>query len=166
MRRPARALPAVLVALVTLAGCGEPPIDVAIPQRQPGEHVVDQAGVFSATEDRDLHERLAGLAESGPDIVALTFETEAANCGEAYRAAKHFVALWKADIAVVAVAAPGDFASTASGRKRCLGVQPLDDRAVPAALREEIAEELVPPKAADNDWAGAFEVAVDALVEQ
>ena len=156
---------AAFAALATLTGCGEPPVDVAIPQRQPGEHVVDQAGVFSATERRHLHDRLADVAESGPDIVALTFETAAANCGEAYRAAKDFVERWEADIAVVAVAAPGDFTATETDRKRCLGVQPLDDRAVPAGLREEIAEELVPPKAADNDWAGAFEVAVDALAE-
>ena len=156
----------VLLLLFLLAACGEPPIDVTLPERRPGEHVVDQAGVFSDDQRTDLHQRLSQLAESGTDIVALTFETEAANCGEAYRAAKRFVQSWEADIAVVAVAAPGDFTATGGNRKRCLGVQPRNDRAVPGALREQIAEELVPPKAAENDWAGAFDVAVDALDEQ
>lgn len=151
-----------VVALV-LAACGEPPVDVEIPQRDGDAHVLDNAGVL---DEQALDERLRAAAADGTDIVALTYETEQASCGEAFRAAREFVRAWEADIALVAVAEPGDFTSDDPARERCLGVQPLQDRAVPADLREQIAEELVPPKAADNDWDSAFAVAVDALTKQ
>jgi hypothetical protein len=153
----------VLLALV-LSACGEPEVDIEIPQRDDGDYVFDDAGIL---DEEALEDRLAELDESGPEIVALTYETEQASCGEAYRAARQFVRGWNADIALVAVARPGDFASDDKGtRERCLGVQPLDDRAVSGDLREQIAEELVPPITADNDWDAAFESAVDALAEQ
>ena len=154
---------ALLVFAVVLAACGEPAVDVELADREPGQHVDDQAGILDADA---LQERLAEAEQDGLDIVALTYESEQANCGEAYRAAREFVRTWEADVALVAVAEPGDFTATEQTRQRCLGVQPLDDRGVPGDLRERIAEELVPPKAADNDWDGAFAVAVDALVEQ
>lgn len=157
---------AALAAVCVVAACGEPAPDVDLPARSGDAHVADEAGVFDAQERGDLEERLSEIAVDGPDVVALTYETDQANCGEAYRAAKRFVQAWDADIALVAVAAPGDFDSTEDTRKRCLGVQPRDERAVPGGLREEIAETLVPPKAADNDWYGAFVVAADALAEQ
>lgn len=153
----------LLIGVLLLVSCGEPPVDVSIPQRESGQHVLDQAGILDADA---LEAHLAEVEADGSDIVALTYETEQASCGEAFRAAREFVRTWEADIALVAVARPGDFTSTDEQRQRCLGVQPLDDRAVPASLRERIAEELVPPKAKDNDWDGAFDVAVDALVEQ
>lgn len=154
---------AVVAAVLVLAACGEPEPDVTLPERTDGAHVADQAEILDAADRADLERRLAEIAADGPDIVALTYETQQANCGEAYRAAKRFVERWDADVALVAVAAPGDFESTEATRERCLGVQPRDDRAVPGGLREEIAETLVPPKTAGNDWHGAFVVAADAL---
>lgn len=150
---------AVAVALL-LAACGEPPIDVAIPERQPQERIADLAEIL---DTQALAPRLDAAAVAGTDIVVLTYETEQAGCGEAYRAAREFVAAWDAEAAIVAVARPGDFASDSENRVRCVGVQPRDERAVSGALREQIAEELVPPKTADNDWDGAFAAAVDAL---
>ena len=157
---------AVLAAALFVAACGEPAPDIALPERSGDAHVADEAGVFDAQQRSDLEDHLAQIAAGGLDIAALTYETEQANCGEAYRAAKRFVQAWDADVALVAVAAPGDFDATEEARKRCLGVQPRDERAIPGALREQIAETLVPPKAADNDWYGAFVVAADALASQ
>jgi uncharacterized membrane protein YgcG len=153
----------VLVLALALGACGEPAVDIEIPQRPDGEYVLDSAGIL---DEAALEQRLAKVADAGTDIVALTYETEQASCGEAYRAARQFVRTWNADIALVAVAHPGDFASDdEQSRERCLGVQPLEDRAVPGDLRERIAEELIPPLTADNDWDAAFEVAVDALAK-
>lgn len=152
----------VLMTALLLAACGEPPIDVDVPARDDGQHVLDQAGILDA---QGLDARLDQAADDGTDIVALTYESEAATCGEAFRAAREFVRTWKADVALVAVARPGDFTSDDPQRRRCLGVQPLYDRAVAGALRERIAEELIPPKASVNDWDGAFTVAVDALLQ-
>lgn len=151
------------VLLVVLAGCGEPPIDVDLPQRAGGEHVADLAGILDA---QALDARLAAAAQDGTDIVALTYESEHAGCGEAYRAAQEFVAAWDADVALVAVAQPGDFTSEDDGRERCFGLQPLAEGDVPGGLRERIAEQLVPAETADNDWDGAFAIAVDTLMDQ
>ena len=153
----------LLLLAVMLAACGEPAVDVDIAPRDGGRHVADQAGILDAEA---LEQRLADAEDEGLDIVALTYESEQANCGEAYRAAREFVRTWEADVALVAVAKPGDFESSEQTRQRCLGVQPLDDRGLPGDLREQIAEELVPPKAGANDWDGAFAVAVDALVQR
>ena len=150
----------VVLAVAALVACGEPQPDVTLPERPAGEHVLDEAGILDKGQ---LHDRLSQLEQSGLDVVALTFETEQASCGEAFRAGALFVQRWDADVAVVAVAEPGDFAATEEPRERCLGVQPRDTRAVPGDLRERIADELVPPFAAENDWTGAFTVAVDAL---
>jgi hypothetical protein len=148
---------------VLLTGCGEPAVDVDIPQRPDGAHVLDLAGVLDAEA---LERDLVALAGSGLDVVALTYETEQAGCGEAFRAGSQFVEAWDADVALVAVAKPGDFAATAETRVRCLGVQPRDPQAVPGGVREQIAEELVPPFAERNDWTGAFAIAVDTLAQQ
>lgn len=149
----------VLVLGLLLAACGEPEVDVEIPARDTGQHVLDQAGILDV---QALESRLAEIAQVR-DIVVLTYETPAATCGEAFRAAGDFVRSWEADVALVAVAKPGDFASDEPQRQRCLGVQPLEDRAISGGLRERIAEELIPPKASVNDWNGAFNVAIDAL---
>lgn len=155
----------VLLALVATAliACGEPSVDLTLPERPAGEYVLDQAGVLDKGQ---LHDRLSQLDQGGLDIVALTFETEQASCGEAFRAGTLFVQRWDADIAVVAVARPGDFTSTDESRVRCLGVQPRDARAVPGDVRERIAEEIVPPLAAENDWTAAFMAAIDELAER
>lgn len=149
------------LALV-LVGCGEPAIDVELPDRD-GTHVADLAGILDAEA---LDDRLQAIAADGLDVVALTYTTAQANCGEAFRAGREFATTWGADVALVAVARPGDFEATGSDRQRCLGLRPLDDFAVPGGLREEIAEGLVPPIAAENDWDGAFMVAADRLAEE
>lgn len=160
-----RALAAAL-AILLLAGCGEPEPQVSLPARDAGAHVADLAEVLSAGDREKLDQRLEEISQDGLEMVALTFESDNANCGEAYRAAKEFVTAWEADVALVAVAAPGDFTSSAQSRNRCLGVQPLEDRAVPGSVREYIAEQLVPPLTADNDWYGAFVAAAEVLAEQ
>lgn len=160
MRRVAAAW---VVALVVLTGCGEPAIDVELPQRAGKERVADLAGILDA---ESLEEVLAEAAAEGTDIVALTYETEQAGCGEAYRAAQAFVAKWAASVALVAVAEPGDFTSTDDARVRCFGLQPGAGTEISGGLRERIAEQLVPAETADNDWDGAFAVAVDALMLQ
>ncbi len=153
----------VVVAAAALIACGEPPIDVTIPAREDGAQIADLAGVL----DREaLQPRLAPAGEADLDIVALTYETQQASCGEAYRAATEFVDAWDADVAIVAVARPGDFSSTAENRQRCVGIQPRDPRGVSADLRERIAEEIVPPIAADNDWTGVFSAAAEAVRSQ
>lgn len=151
------------VILILLAGCGEPTIDVDLPQRAGTERVADLAGILNADA---LEARLEQAAQEGTDIVVLTYESEQAGCGEAYRAAQEFVMKWAANVALVAVAEPGDFKAEAEPRERCFGLQPSASTEVSGGLRERIAEELVPPKTADNDWDGAFAVAVDALMEQ
>jgi hypothetical protein len=154
----------LVIAALLITACGEPAVGVDLPEREGGQHAADLAQIL----DVDQLEQSLTQAEAaeGLDIVALTYETEEASCGEAVRPAREFVRSWDADIAVVAVARPGDFTSDAEQRQRCLGVQPLDDRAVPGSVREEIAEELVPPRSRVNDWDGAFAVAVETLVEQ
>lgn len=154
-----RVVAAAILLLATIA-CGEPPIDVAIPERD--GHVADLAGILDLEA---LDARLVAIEQAGLDVVALTYTTAQANCGEAFRAGLEMATAWEADVALVAVARPGDFASTEDGRERCLGLRPVDEFAVPGGLREEIAEILVPPIAADNDWDGAFLAAADRLAE-
>lgn len=156
----ARALLLMVLGLALLA-CGEPPVDVTIPPRQDDARIADQAGVLDAAA---VNEALAAADADGRDIVVLTYETPQAGCGEAYRAAQEFVARWDADVALVAVARPGDFASQEENRQRCVGIQPRDPRGLPAGLREQIAEEIVPPHAGENDWTGAFTAAIEAVV--
>lgn len=160
-----RTLLVLALALPGLAACGEPEPDLTLPERPHGQHILDEAGVLDKGQ---LHDRLSEIGQMDYDIVALTFETEQASCGEAFRAGALFVERWDADVAIVAVAKPGDFTSDEESRVRCLGVQPRGGGGppVPGDVREQIAEELVPPFAAENDWTGAFAVAIDALVGQ
>ncbi|CAN5318802.1 hypothetical protein BH23ACT9_BH23ACT9_06050 [soil metagenome] len=161
LRRTASGVALALALALGLVACGEPPIDVAIPPRD--GHVSDLAGILDIDQ---LDAQLTAIAEQGLDVVALTYTTPRANCGEAFRAGRDFAVAWEADIALVAVARPGDFTSTDEARVRCLGLRPVDEFAVPRGLREEIAEELVPPIAADNDWDGAFRIAAQRLGEE
>jgi hypothetical protein len=153
-------LAAAAVAAVLLAGC-EPAVDLALPPREPDQVVLDQADILSDA----VEQRLRALGSQGRDVVALTYETEQAGRGEASRAARLLLERWDADVALVAVARPGDFTSTADGRDRFFGLDAADTRAIPRARREEIVESLVPPIAGRNNWDGAFLAALDHLAE-
>jgi hypothetical protein len=159
--RPRRVLCALTVALLALAGCGEPAVDLDPPARKAGQHVLDEAGLLGGS---DVADRLAALAGDGLDVVAVTYETQQAGLGENRRAGQLMLEQWGADIALVAVAAPGDFTSTdAEARARFFGLESADQFAVPRGLRERIAEELAPPIAAGNDWPGVFTMAIDEI---
>ena len=153
-------LPALLLTValaLVVSACGEPPIAFDIPARD-GRQVLDDAGIL----DRDaLEAALVEHAEAGVDIVALTYTVEGANCGEAFRAGREFVQAWEADVAIVAVAEPGDF-EDADG-ERCVGLAPLDDFELGRGTREEISEVIWPPLIADNAWVEIFDVAADEL---
>lgn len=152
------ALAAVAAALLLVA-C-EPAVDLEIPERAAGQVLLDQAGIL----DPRVEERLRAAGEGGRDVVALTYETEQATRGEATRAGRALLEAWDADIALVAVARPGDFASTDPDRReRVFGLEAADTYAVPRDLREQIVETLAPPIAGDNDWPGVFLLAVDEL---
>ncbi len=145
-------------ALALLAGC-EPAVDLAVPAREPGQVVLDQAGIL----DADVEQRLRAFGEQGLDVVALTYESEQAGRGEANRAGRLLLGAWDADIALVAVARPGDFTSAAEDRERFFGLEAADSYDVSRGLREQIVETLVPPIAGENDWSQAFTVALDEL---
>lgn len=144
-----------------LTGCGEPAVDFDPPAREAGQHVLDEAELL---EGSDVPGRLAALAETGLDVVAVTYESPQAGLGENRRAGQLMVEEWGADIALVAVAVPGDFTSTdTETRSRFFGLESADQFAVPRGLRERIAEELAPPLAAENDWHAVFSMAVDEI---
>lgn len=157
-----RELAAAVALCALLAACGEPPIGIDIPDRADGQQVLDTAGILDGDEMEEALDTVRSNRDL--DIVALAYETEAANCGEAFRAGGALLEAWDADIAVVAVARLGDFRSTGEDRRRCLGIRPRNEFAVPGSVREEIVEVRVPPLARENDWQAAFGVAVDGLV--
>lgn len=147
-----------------LFGCGEPAVDLDVPARQEGQVLLDEAGILEGT---DIDARLRDLAEEGLDVVAVTYETPRAGLGESRRAGQLVLERWRADIALVAVARPGDFTATdPEDRERFFGLESADHFAVPRGLRERIAEEQAPPLAADNDWPGVFSMAVDELSDE
>lgn len=160
-----RVVLALVAATLVLTACGEPDVDLELPPRETGQHVLDTAGILSGTESgTEVAERLADLAEAGLDLVAVTYETPQASLGENRRAGSLVVEEWGADIALVAVAVPGDFASTdADSRRRFFGLEPADTFAVPGGLRERIAEERAPPLAEANDWPAVFTMAIDEI---
>jgi hypothetical protein len=147
----------VAVGLLVLAACGEPAVDAPLPAREPGAVMVDDAGLLGA-------QVRARLERMPVDVVALTFESPDASLGHADRAGRALLEAWGADVALVAVARPGDFASTdEEARQRFFGVVAADVRAVSRTARERIADEIVPPLAAVNDWEAAFLAALDEL---
>lgn len=162
MRRHALA---ALVAATVVTACGEPAVDLDVPARDEAR-VLDVADLLDGAA---LTERLEALtARTGLDSVAVAYETDQASAGEARRAGQLVAEEWDADLVLVAVAEPGDFASLATEpgpdqRRRFFGVEPADTFAVPGSLREDVAEVLVPPIAARNDWDAAFAAAVDGL---
>ncbi len=101
--------------------------------------------------------------------MALTYESEQASRGEASRAGQLLIERWGADLALVAVARPGDFESTVvdredpEDRRRYFGVEPADPFAVSGDLRERVVEGTVPPIAAENRWGDVFRTAVEEL---
>lgn len=166
MPDPIRTLLALLVlgAVSALAGaCGEPPLAIEVPARSGGRHVADLAGVLDADA---VGARLRDLRDAtGIDVVALLYEADDANCGEAFRAGGAIVEAWDADVAVVAVARPGGFEVADAGRERCVGVRARTERLVPAAVREEVAEELLPPLAREGRWDDVVVVAAERAAE-
>jgi len=153
---------AAVIAAAALVGCGEPAIAIDIPQRDEDAHVADVAMILSP----DVEQTVAkASADSDLDIAVLTYETPQASCGEAFRAGAELVQAWSADVAVVAVARPGDFSATGDTRERCVGVRPRDEALVSGGLRERIATEVVPPLAASNRWDDAIEAAVSAIAQ-
>jgi len=162
----ARPVALVGLAVVLLAGCGEPAVDLVIPAREDSGDVLDTSDLL----DDGIATRLEEFeAATGLDAVALTYETEQASRGEASRAGRLLVEGWGADLALVAVARPGDFTSTVVDREdpedraRYFGVEPADPFAVSGDLRERVVEEVVPPIAADNRWDDVFAAAVEEL---
>jgi hypothetical protein len=149
---------AVLLLLVLLAGC-EPAPDFSPPAREEGQVALDEAGIL----DEGVAERLREMAADGRDVVALTYETEEASRGEASRAGRLLIEEWGADIVLVAVARPGDFTSAEDERERFFGMEAADTYDIPRDLREQIVEGRVPPVAGENDWPGAFRLALDEL---
>lgn len=155
-----RAVTAALGLALLLAGCGEEDPDLDLGERGDEQVIADQAGILDAS----VEDALRGIEDW--DVVAVAYETPQANAGEAHRAGEAVVEAWDADVALVSVAAPGDFTSTEDDRRRFFGATPADVRAVPGGLREELAEEVVPPHAADNDWPAAFVAAAERLGEE
>jgi hypothetical protein len=163
--RPAlRWVAAALAAAALAGGCGNPEVALAVPERQDGQVMLDEAGVLDAA----VADRLAAVAaDTGVDVVALAFEDPQASLGQADRGGRLLLDAWGADVVVVAVARPGDFASSdEQARRRYFGVFATDRFAVPRGLRERIVEEAVPPLAARNDWPGAFTAAADILADE
>lgn len=167
MRASRRRRATVTLLLLVAAACGEPAVDLDVPERADGQTVLDLAGIL----DQDaLAPLLAGVAP-GSDVVAVTYETGQASAGEASRAGREVLDAWDADVVLVAVAQPGDFASTADdptqegSRQRFFGIEPADRYAVPGGLREEVVEGAVPPVAATNDWQGVFATAARELAD-
>lgn len=159
-----RVVAVVVAALLVLAACGEPAVDLSVPARDPGQHVLDAAGILEGTA---VAERLAALEDAGLDVVAVTYETPRAGLGEGRRAGQLLIEEWGADIALVAVADPGDFTSTdVEARRRFFGLEPSDTVVVPRSLRERIAEERAPPLAEANDWPGVFTMAIDEIEQE
>lgn len=163
-RRLAFVLPAaVAVAVVVVVLVArDPDPDLEVPPREPGQVSADLAGVL----DGDVDDALIALADVGWDAVALTFETTQANQGEAQRGGRALLEAWDADIALVAVAQPGDFTSESEDRRRFFGVEAPSAFDVPGDLREAVTDQIVPSYAADNDWSGAFTAGARHLAEE
>jgi uncharacterized membrane protein YgcG len=150
----------LLVAVLALAACGEPEVDLTVPTRGADQHVLDEVGVLDAA----LEERLAAVSrESGYDVVALAFEDERASLGQADRGGRALLRGWDADVVLVVVGMPGDLTSEAEQRARYFGVFATDRFAVTRGLRERIIDDAVAGPAADNRWAEAYHAAVDEL---
>lgn len=163
MRRD-RVVAVLAAATVGLAACGEPAVPLAVPERRFDQVVLDDARILNESE-LALARPLAELRHLGWDPVLVTFEAQGANMGMADRAGRKVIDAWGADLALVAVAEPGDFDSEDPDRERYFGLFARNVRDVPRGLRERIVEQLVPPVAARNDWDGVFALAVRELTQ-
>lgn len=153
---------AALLVVLLLGGCGEPDVELELPSRSGGAQVADLVGVL----DESVADRLEALREeTGYDVVAVAFESDRASLGEASRGGARALEEWDADIVLTAVGFPGHFTEDdPEARRRYFGIE-ADRFTVSRGLREEIVEAAVPPRAADNDWTGAFLAAIEALAE-
>lgn len=165
-RTTTRGVRLVSLAMIGLVGCGEPAVDLDIPAREASGDVLDTSDLLGD----DIAVRLEEFEVStGLDAVALTYESDQASRGEASRAGQLLIERWGADLVLVAVARPGDFASTVvdredpEDRRRYFGVEPGDPFAVSGDLRERVVEGIVPPIAAENRWGDVFQKAVEEL---
>lgn len=158
-RQSGRLLAGALLAGALLVGaCGEPAVDLVVPERGADQRVLDQAALFDGAEVE------AALDDLDLDAVAVTYETDQANAGEARRAGQLVAQRWDAELVLVAVARPGDFAAASGGdAQRFFGIEPADAFAVPGSLRERIVEGLIPPIAAQNRWEDVFLTALAEL---
>lgn len=157
-------LAALLAGLALVTACGEPAVPLQVPERSFDQVLLDNAGIL-AEDYRGLEVALGELRHQGWDPVLVTFEAEGANMGMADRAGRKVIDAWGADLAIVAVAEPGDFDSEAQDRKRFFGLFARNVREIPRGLRERVVEQLIPPIAGRNDWTEAFRVAVTELAE-
>lgn len=155
---------AVAVLTLVLSACGEPPVPLNVPERDFAQAVLDEAGIIDE-DDRALQLALFELRQLGWDPVLVAFEAADANMGLADRAGRKVLDAWGAEVALVAVADPGHFTRRGADRERFFGLFARDVREVPRDVRERIAEQLVPPVAARNDWTGAFALALRELAE-
>ncbi len=155
-----RRLAPLLVLVLLLAGCGEPPVAYDPPPRAADQQLLDTVGLLdAATEDR-----LREVSEAtGFDVVGLAFDDERASLGQADRGGKLLLDDWDADVVLVAVAQPGDFVSEEAERSRYFGVFATDRFAVSREVRERIIFDRVQLLAADNEWVAAFAAAIDEL---
>lgn len=159
MRRE-RVVALLVAATLGLTACGEPAVPLEVPERRFDQVVLDQAHILG---EGALDRPLAELRHLGWDPVVVTFEAEGANMGMADRAGRKVIDAWGADLAIVAVAEPGDFTSRDEERKRYFGLFARNVRDVPRGVRERIVEQLVPPVARRNDWDEVFALAVREL---
>ncbi|MBA2316524.1 MAG: hypothetical protein H0V93_01895 [Euzebyales bacterium] len=150
-----------IVAALGLIACGEPAVDVDIPDRAAGQHLLDAAGILDTAA---VEGALADASQaSGLDVVGLAFTDGAANLGQADRGGRALLDAWDADVVVVAVAAPGDFTSVGADRRRFFGVFSGDRFDVPRSVRERIVGDVASVPAGANDWTSAFTGAAEAL---
>ncbi len=149
------------VAVLVVVSARDPEPDLDPPVRAEGQVVADLAGVLGDEVQAELQD----LADAGWDVVALTYETEQANQGEAQRGGLRLLEAWDADVVLVAVARPGHFQRTDAERRRFFGVAVPDAFVIPGSLREEVTEQVIPPYAADNEWPEGFVAAAEALAE-
>jgi hypothetical protein len=157
-----RTVVATLLAL-TLVACGEPAVPLEVPERGLDQQVLDLAEIL---DDEELARPVRELMLLGWDPVLVTFAAEDASLGMADRAGRKVLEAWGADLVLVAVGEPGDFTSEDPARQRFFGLFARDVRDVPRSVRERIVEQLVPPVAAENDWAQAFALALETLSEE